>query len=124
MYNFNSKISGIGYSTNFSLESMMANKALKARYSSCASVHTLQRQGALAAHTACMTVTGAKVYDFLTPMHVWELDTPFGRITRRLYYDTEEILKPKPTYDELVPNIGTTFVSIFPIANEVAGMFS
>ena len=90
----------------------MANKALKARYSSCASVHTLQRQGALPAHTACMTVTGAKVYDFLTPMHVWELDTPFGRITRRLYYGTEEILKPKPSFDELVPNIGTTFVGI------------
>ena len=90
----------------------MANKALKAKYSSCAAVHTLQRQGALPAHTACMTVTGAKVYDFLTPMHVWELDTPFGRITRRLYYGTEEILKPKPSYDELVPNIGTTFVGI------------
>ena len=91
----------------------MANKALKTKYSSCASVHTLQRQGALPAHTACMTVTGAKVYDFLTPMHIWELDTPFGRITRRLYYGTEEILKPKPSFDELVPNIGTTFMGIF-----------
>ena len=90
----------------------MANKALKARYSSCTSVHTLQHQGALPAHTACMTVTGAKVYDFLTPMHVWELDTPFGRITRRLYYGTEEILKPKPSFEELVPNIGTIFVGI------------
>ena len=31
---------------------MMANKALKTKYSSCASVHTLQRQGAPPAHTA------------------------------------------------------------------------
>ena len=88
----------------------MADRTVKARHSSCASVHLLHNHGTLPMHTACMTVTGEKVYDFLTPMHIWELDSAFGRIARRLYYGTEEILKPKPSYDELVPNIGGLFV--------------
>ena len=66
----------------------------------------LNQKNGLPPNTKCITVTGAKVFDFLNPMHIWELDAPFGRLARKLYYGTEEILKPKPTYDELVPNIG------------------
>ena len=39
-------------------------------------------------------------------MHIWELETPLGRVARKLYYGTEAVLKPQPSYDELVPNIG------------------
>lgn len=53
----------------------------------------------------CLLVSGGR-FDHFFPMDIWELDNSFGRLTRRLFYGTEEIRRPKPSYDELVPNIG------------------
>ena len=53
----------------------------------------------------CYTVTGGR-YQAIYPKDIWELDDPFGRLVRRLFYGTEEIRMPQPSYDELVPNIG------------------
>ena len=53
----------------------------------------------------CTVVKGGK-YERIWPMDIWDLDDPFGRLVRKLFYDTEEIRKPKPSYDTLVPNIG------------------
>lgn len=43
--------------------------------------------------------------DALYPKDIWELDNTFGRLVRTLFYGGPEILKAKPSYDELVPNI-------------------
>ena len=37
---------------------------------------------------------------------IWELDDSFGRLCRKIFYGTESVLMPKPSYEELVPNIG------------------
>ena len=39
------------------------------------------------------------------PKDIWELNNDFGRLARRVFYDTEEILRPKQNFDELIPNI-------------------
>ena len=39
------------------------------------------------------------------PKDIWDLDTSFGRLTRRLLYGNPEIRHPRQSYDELVPNI-------------------
>ena len=39
------------------------------------------------------------------PENIWELDTDFGKLTRKIFYGTTKTLKPQPSYNELVPNI-------------------
>ena len=56
-------------------------------------------------HPHCLIVKGDP-FDRFYPTHIWGLADPFGNIARRIFYGTEEILKPKPSYDTLVPNIG------------------
>lgn len=41
----------------------------------------------------------------LFPKDIWELDNSFGRLARTIFYGTPKILRPEPTYDELIPNI-------------------
>jgi len=52
----------------------------------------------------CYTVNGGR-YKAIYPKDIWELDDPFGRLVRRLFYGSEEIRMPRPCIDELVPNI-------------------
>lgn len=39
------------------------------------------------------------------PKDIWELDTKFGRLVRRIFYGTPEIKLPPQNYDVLIPNI-------------------
>jgi len=39
------------------------------------------------------------------PKDIWNLDTPFGRSTRRLFYGVDEIRNLVPSYCQLAPNI-------------------
>lgn len=41
----------------------------------------------------------------LFPKDIWELDDSFGRLVRTIFYGTPKILRPIPTYDDLIPNI-------------------
>ena len=41
----------------------------------------------------------------LHPKDIWELDDPFGRYTRTLFYGTPDIQRAVPSYDDLVPNV-------------------
>jgi len=76
------------------------------RRSSCARIHHVYRQPDIVNHTGlCFIVTGEGFNRFF-PADIWELDDAFGRLARRLFYGTEAIRKPVPTYDTLVPNIG------------------
>ena len=43
--------------------------------------------------------------DVFYPENIWELDTDFGALCRRIFYKTTKILRPEPSYDELIPNI-------------------
>lgn len=70
--------------------------------SQCASVNQLYN-GLRNPH--CLIVKGG-VFDVFYPSDIWELKHTFGAIVRRIFYGTEEILKPKPSYDTLVPNFG------------------
>ena len=45
------------------------------------------------------------VLHLLFPKDIWELNDNFGKLARRVFYDTEEILRPKRNFTELVPNI-------------------
>ena len=39
------------------------------------------------------------------PKKIWVLENAFGALCRKIFYGKEEILRPKPSYDELIPNI-------------------
>ena len=39
------------------------------------------------------------------PKDIWTLHNAFGRLARKIMYDSEVLPKPAPTYDSLVPNI-------------------
>ena len=39
------------------------------------------------------------------PKDIWDLDTSFGRLARRIFYGDPEIHLPPQNYDELIPNI-------------------
>ena len=39
------------------------------------------------------------------PKDIWELNDNFGKLARRVFYDTEEIRRPQRNFSELVPNI-------------------
>lgn len=39
------------------------------------------------------------------PKDIMVRDDSFGKLIRRLFYGTEEIVLPKPSYDSLIPNI-------------------
>ena len=43
--------------------------------------------------------------DVIFPKDIWELKNEFGKLARRVFYDTEEIIRPKQNFDELIPNI-------------------
>lgn len=45
-------------------------------------------------------------YSTFYPMNIWELNTTFGRLCRKIFYGTSKIRLPEPTNDQLVPNIG------------------
>ncbi len=40
------------------------------------------------------------------PKDIWDLDTPWGRLNRRIFYGSPKIPVPKQSFDELIPNIG------------------
>ncbi|ELT89884.1 hypothetical protein CAPTEDRAFT_200575 [Capitella teleta] len=42
---------------------------------------------------------------YFFPKDIWELNTDFGRIIRKIFYGSEEINLPKQDYNELIPNI-------------------
>ena len=43
--------------------------------------------------------------DQIFPKDIWELNDDFGKLARRVFYGTEEILRPKQNFTELAPNI-------------------
>lgn len=76
------------------------------RRSSCARIHHIYREPGLVNRTgACFVVVGDGFERFF-PADIWELQDDFGRLVRRLFYGHEEIRRPQPTFDDLVPNIG------------------
>ncbi|KAK2189354.1 hypothetical protein NP493_108g01002 [Ridgeia piscesae] len=72
-----------------------------AKVSSCGPINLIY-SGVPQPH--CYTVNGGR-YKAIYPKDIWELDDPFGRLVRRLFYGSEEIRMPRPCIDELVPNI-------------------
>lgn len=83
-------------------EDLLADSTLRKQHSTCATV----RQFYNVHHTVrCVVVKGGR-YEHFTPMHIWESNEIFVRLCRRIFYGTERVLKPQPSYDELVPNIG------------------
>ena len=42
----------------------------------------------------------------LFPKHIWYLENAFGRFARKIFYGSSDVPVLKPSYDELVPNIG------------------
>ncbi len=83
-------------------ESVMTSGQYRVKQSQCGLVHHVYNANGLPIR--CVIVKGAK-YDRFWPMHIWDLDDPFGRLARKIFYGTEKILKPEPSYDTLVPNI-------------------
>ena len=87
---------------NDSYHRLLKDNRYKSQTYPCANLHHLYKG---AKNITCLIIEGQKFKSF-SPMNVWELDDPFGKITRKLYYGTEKIIRPKPSYEELVPNIG------------------
>ena len=44
-------------------------------------------------------------FDQIFPKDIWELNDGFGKLARRVFYGTEEILRPTQNFTELAPNI-------------------
>lgn len=74
--------------------------------SSCAQIHHVYRQPDLVNRTGVCFIVKGEGFDRFFPMDIWELDDEFGRLVRQLFYGTQKIRRPVPTFDELVPNIG------------------
>lgn len=91
-----------GVLKNWSHTQFLKMPGVKAKSSACSSVQSLYNGND---KFNCINVKGGR-YNKFFPMAIWDLDDPFGRLCRKLFYNTEEILTPKPNYDELVPNIG------------------
>ena len=85
-----------------SFKELLSAKDMIIKKSACSPVHQVYQEGVKA---TCVIVIGSS-FERFWPMDIWELDDPFGRLCRRLFYGTDIIKKPKPTYDTLVPNIG------------------
>ncbi|CAD5118194.1 unnamed protein product [Dimorphilus gyrociliatus] len=81
---------------------LLHNRELKTKTLKCATVQHIYNGDDT---PMCLTVRGGSL-DSLMPMDIWELDNRFGSLCRTLFYGTAEIRKPKPDYNELVPNIG------------------
>ena len=84
------------------LADYVKDTSLKASKSTCSPAHQLYHADV---KMVCTNVKGDKFERFY-PMNIWDLDDPFGRLARNIFYGSEKILKPKPSYDKLVPNIG------------------
>ena len=79
-------------------ERLSADSRIRARRSLCASVQHLT----LDDHVPdCLHIRGQNMTT-IYPMQIWERDDNFGRIARKIFYGTEKILQPEPSYDELV----------------------
>ena len=44
-------------------------------------------------------------YSTFYPMQIWNLKTEFGKLCRKIFYGTSKIRYPKPSFEQLVPNI-------------------
>ena len=79
-----------------------AQRERRVRRQECATTtqlyHGLQRPH-------CLLVTDP-IFDRFYPSDIWRLEDEFGAVARRIFYGTEHVLLPKPSYDTLVPNIG------------------
>jgi len=91
---------GLAFNTTY--EQLSMNTEVKQKHSTCTTIS--QFYGGVV-DPQCLLVKGGH-YDAFFPMQIWELDDAFGRLCRKIFYGTESILLPKPTFDELVPNIG------------------
>ena len=91
-----------GVLTNRSYQDALKDKSLRTRNSNCATVSQYYN---VYHSVRCIIVKGGR-YDHFLPMHIWDSDDLFVRLCRKIFYGTERDLKPKPSYDELVPNIG------------------
>ena len=47
-------------------------------------------------------IVETKTYKTVKPMHIWTSDDRYGRFIRNIFYGTENMLKPEPSFDELV----------------------
>ena len=91
-----------GTLTNTTVEALMYQQSPQIKQQQCSRIHHVYYGPDLG---PCTILKGGR-YQRIWPMDIWELDDPFGRLVRRMFYGTEEIRKPKPDYDTLVPNIG------------------
>ena len=91
------------YQNGDTIKYLITKPSLKYQISSCGHVNHLF----LSDHKpVCVVLSDMKYEDDFYPKDIWELDDAFGRAARELFYGTSKILKPQPSYETMVPNIG------------------
>ena len=90
---------GLLHTNMESVEKRLTDQSLRTRRLSCATI-----DGYVTAHRkhACVTINDESR---LFPRDIWERTDSFGRLARTIFYGTPTILRPTPSYDELIPNI-------------------
>lgn len=75
-----------------------SNPAKHSRRSSCFKIQQLYTDEKLKNASKCAIVKGG-AFERFYPMDVWQLDDPFGRLARKLFYGSERIRLPVPRSD-------------------------
>ena len=78
---------------------LISSEKIKSTWESCCTLHQyINLPG------RCNNCLVPKVGSFkdIKPMDIWERSDPLGRLVRKIFYNTEKILTPQPSYDNLV----------------------
>jgi hypothetical protein len=86
-----------GYPGSASLDSLLKNERFETKQMTCTTTNGLN-----------IANPKAQCVNFKTqffPKDIWELDTEFGRLVRRVFYGSAEINLPNQDFSTLIPNI-------------------
>ena len=91
-------MSAPGLPGQLTVEKIMQEKKYNTKFTKC-----MDKSAYLEANRISLCVN---IPDLIFPKDIWELKNEFGKLARRVFYDTEEMIKPKQNFSELIPNIG------------------
>ena len=91
-------MSARGLPGQLTVEKIMKEKKYETKFTKCIDKSTYTEANRI---SLCVNIP-----DLIFPKDIWELKNEFGKLARRVFYDTEEIARPKQNFSELIPNIG------------------
>jgi hypothetical protein len=81
------------------IKSQMEDRSLRTRRLACSTI-----DGYVQAHRKPLCLSIADM-PRLFPRDIWDRNDSFGQLARTIFYGTPMILQPKPSFDDLIPNV-------------------